>query len=79
MNASRVNFLREYLEASGTEPMVVRFEFSYDDGWARTPHFFGVPDGEHGLARQLYLDWGGRREPGARVGTTARRPDREMG
>jgi hypothetical protein len=75
MNIQRIHFLREILVTDRKGIATVVIEFSYDDRFVRRPRFFCVPDGAEGQARQLYLEWGGSRPLGYRIGTTVSRPE----
>ncbi len=75
MNIERVQYLREVLVAGKAGKTTSTIEFSYDDRFAYRRRFFGVPDGEVEQARRLYLEWGGSRPEGYRIGSTVSRPD----
>ncbi len=74
MNIGKVRYLREILVTHGKGKTTVDMEFSYDDRFAFKHRFFGVPDDQQMIARQLYQEWGGSRLEGYRRGTTAGRP-----
>lgn len=74
MNVERVHYLREIIVRDRKGQATVTVEFSYDDRFAHKPRFFGVPDDQVEQARRLYLEWGGSRPEGYRIGTTAGRP-----
>ncbi len=75
MNTGRVQYLREILVTDKAGKTTATIEFSYDDRFAHHLRFFGVPDAEAEAARQLYLEWGGSRPEGYRIGSTVSRPD----
>jgi hypothetical protein len=74
MNLRRIHFLREVLVSNANGKDTIAFEFTYDNGGGREPHFFGVTDDDLPEARTLYAAWGGSRPHGSRYGTTVKGP-----
>ena len=66
--------MREKLIRTASGQDAVAYEFSFDNGYGRAPQFFRVPQVDMAQARALYTEWGGSRDEGFRVGTTARGP-----
>jgi len=74
LNIRRIHFLREVLVSDANGQDSITFEFTYDNGGGRAPHFFGVTDDDLPQARALYAVWGGRRLHGYRYGSTVKGP-----
>lgn len=79
MDIKRVRYLREILVSDRQGNTTAVIEFSYDDRFVRRQRFFGVPDLEEAQARQLYIEWGGSRPEGYRIGSTVGRPEWRAG
>jgi hypothetical protein len=74
MDKQRIRFLREILITDRNGKSTTTIEFSYDDRFVRKPRFFDIPIDEEAQARQLYLEWGGVRHEGQRLGTIVGHP-----
>jgi hypothetical protein len=74
MNIQRIHFLREVLVTDANGHDTSAFEFSYDNGGDREPHFFGIADADRSQVRALYAAWGGSRLDGYRRGSTVKSP-----
>ena len=74
MNLKSIYFLREVLVMDGDGKDTIAYEFSYDNGGHREPHFYFVSDTDTSQASALYLAWGGIRADGYRQGSTVKSP-----
>jgi hypothetical protein len=75
MDIKRIRFMRELLVTNGKGKTRVVREFSYDAPSVDRLRFFGVPDDQEAQAAQLYLEWGGSRPEGWRVGSMVSPPE----